>query len=289
MNVREINKFVSERVCERHTYYDHLELWLDTPAEVFDQDVRKLIEAEGASVRSYLKKMTRYNSLYRQKVEFEQVNKSTVEIINRALFDSARGYLINRVEIAVDWVCASAEAAWDLQRLIEQSFIHHDGKQRFHYYKYKSEAPESLGTSYFADKQKHKLVPVVYSNRPKRLSGDRPCTHFEYRLCTTEVCKNKGFRVMRNLMDCDGFQFLKDNMNFVKKPSLEEVGKVVPGKPINSLSGLRKRCHEYWHVQSKSFVDTTTQELLSHFPKLRPGVMEKSKDFHHAMLRALLG
>ena len=289
MNVREIHQFVSQRVCERYAYYDHLELWLDTQAKVFDRKARKLIAIEGATVRPYLKKMSEYNPLFRQKVEFEQVNNSTLRIIDEILLKAACGYLINRIEIAVDWVCASPQDARDLQWLIEQSFIHDDGKQQFHYNKFPPEVAESPVTSYFADNENHKIIPVVYSDSPKQLSGNQPCTHFEYRLCNTEVCKSKGFRVIRNLSDGDNIQFLKDHVNFVKKPSLEEVGKVVPGEPISSPSGLRKRCHKYWYDKGITYADITAQELLSHFPTLRSGVMAKSKDYHQAMLRALLG
>lgn len=289
MNIRDINRYVSERVLERYTYYDQISLWLDTQAEIFDEKICQLIAAEGSTIRLSKKPMSKYHPSFRQRVVVEQVSQATLQIIDDALLAAGCGYLINRIELTIDRVCASAQGARELQGLIEQGFIHDNGKQQFYCSNYVSDAAASMGTYYFADKEKHKIIPVLYSDRRKPLSGNQPCAHFEYRLCKTDICKRKGFHVIQDLLDCNVMQYMKNNMTFVKKPTQVEVGKAVPGVPIGSTSGLKKRCNEYLYNQDKTFADTTAQELLSYFPTLRSGVMAKSKDYHQAMLRALLG
>ena len=228
MNVREINRYVSERVLERYTYYDQISLWLDTQAEIFDEKICQLIAAEGSTIRPSKKPMSKYHPSFRQRVVVEQVSQATLQIIDDALLAAGCGYLINRIELTIDWVCASAQGARELQGLIEQSFIHDNGKQRFYYSKFKPDAAASMGTYYFADKKKHKIIPVLYSDRRKPLSGNQPCAHFEYRLCKTDICKRKGFHVIQDLLDCQYYAVLEKQYDFRQKTHTSRGGKSCP-------------------------------------------------------------
>lgn len=308
MQVRDIKPTISKLFCYHITYCDHMELWLGTNREVFDDATKAAIEARNGRVVVNERSMNPYDTEYRQKIELYQLTKESLKIVDDLLSKAACSYLIARLELAVDWITETQEDADKLRTIIETSYIH-SVKNGFFFNRdtgSNTSDRDKLGTVYFADSKIQNLVPVLYNDRKKMV--DAPTVHFEFRFLKTEGCKSNGFRVIRNVIDVDILEYMRRNVVFARLPSKEEIGSLVikneydeeyprSEQPTVSRRYKEIKCDKFF--KSKNLVwGIPIQQLFSVLPELarrrdgkrkKDGKLEKFRNepYHETMIGAL--
>ncbi|WP_295398893.1 hypothetical protein [uncultured Thiocystis sp.] len=268
MHARELKKQIELLVLGREIYYDEIQIWLDTDRPLFEGAVQRQIEETNGKIDAIIKPMSQYNSVMRQQITLYQPTLAHLKLVQKVLDDFACNYFISRVEIACDWIVASEEQAWELQRLVADGYRHSSR----HGYAFSN----VKGTYYFSDRKTHKIVPVLYCRmQPKTTQNDqRPRTHFEYRLIGKKVCQNKNLCVLQHLIDYDLCAFLTKHMTFHPKPTKTQVGKVLlekDNKPDRHRDTYIQKCDTFLTSQlgpNYPYKDVPLQQLLNFIPEL---------------------
>ncbi|NVZ09777.1 hypothetical protein HW932_10945 [Allochromatium humboldtianum] len=278
MTARDSKATIKTLIKKRYAYFDHIEIWVDTETKILDRSTRQKIKKQGANVSIVPLKISPFQGEYRTKLELTQVNPQVLQILQAAFDQHACAYLIARIEFTVDWVTETPEQARTLQRLFEQYFIHRCRRRAAppFYFENVHQDADSAGTSYFSPKDSRGLVPLIYSSRQKRRSGDQPCAHFEYRLTTTAACKRHNFRVLQDLIECDILAFMRQHVTFIAKPSKEDVGRALASAANPSRRTLERCCNDFFKQRQTTLEQIPIQQLLSWLPELHALAQKKT-------------
>ena len=250
---------------KRIDYIDRIHIWLDTNRSVFDQNTIKAIASDGTRIKVEIKPMSDFQPEWRQKIELLQPTKKALKIIDDTIAAAQCGYIVNRIELTVDYLTKNQDNADVLHAHIAQSLFHKSGKKYHYSNDYKTW--KRPGTSYFADQTKHKVIPVVYSSKRSKIAK-KPCCHIEYRFIGKTACARKGFTTIRHLLDCDIVETIKENVSFDKRPSKHEIGMAVRVKQDGSITrrGYEKLCDSFWkkrRTRLEGMMDGHTEEDIS--------------------------
>lgn len=299
MIIREIKPFLRALFYERLTYIDRANIWLDTDRQVISKRTMKAIRALGKEIKVIVRPMNEFQPEWKQIVQLYQVTPEILALIDEDIRNAACDYMINRVELTLDWTTPTMKQAKKLHFFLRKCFIHQSGKAYYFENLPKNKESDSnaefdddyLGTSYFADKKKHKIIPVIYSDKRSKING-KPCTHMEYKLSSARLCAKKQIVTIRQLMEYDIVAFFKENVTFSKMPSLEKVGMAIceqEKKPSKKTRrGYEKDGKKYFDSLSWNEKRACLQKLLQDYPKASKYIERRSSVFHMEVVKALL-
>jgi hypothetical protein len=286
MKTRNIYAHLLSLAINRVMYFDRVNIWLNTNRPLINESLQETLKESGLNIEIILKPMSPFQPTWKQLLQLHQPSLLALRYIAEAIQNAACSYLINRVELAVDWITESRENADTLHRFLQESFIHKAGQRYF--FENSHSSFKRRGTSYFALKDTHHILPLIYSDRSSKLTG-QPCAHFEYRLLNTESCRSKGIVTLSQLIHYDILHFFRNNVHFHKKVSKLQVGQAiaaVESRNIASRRGYEKLCDAFLDEHQLSYDMAGMQQLLQCAPALRKE-LETKNSYQDIIMKAL--
>lgn len=272
------------------TYIDMITFWTETNRDIFDKQDLKILNSYGCKVR-YIKKAMhiKFKANFRQSITLHQPNRQALEYIIPKL--AGCNIKINRVELAIDWIAKNPNNIQTLHKRIIKNLVYCAGSE----YIYEN---HSKKTCYFASRsnkkdspnqadssaqknskrKSHSLIPVLYSDRESKIAH-QPCTHLELRFVRSSICKNNGFRSLRDLLDVDIAETIKSKIRFCYKPSAAEAALLLSNKTKAEAKkmSLTSCQNKVRRVFKKDYRTVVAQEVFHKIPKVRKRYKAKHK------------
>jgi hypothetical protein len=167
------------------SYYDFVQAWLMTPLP--PTEIRWL---QGQCDLDVDNRPKRWDRTYQQRLQLRQPSLAALQLLA-----GVNGVLINRVEIALDWIfdepCDSAHA------LIRRYHVkRHHGDQELLLW---------AGITRYTAPPWHRAPNrlVSYSDRHSRITGEPYCVHLDWRLQGVEALRRAGMGSLSELLQLD--------------------------------------------------------------------------------------
>jgi hypothetical protein len=299
MNVRNLASWLKSLYDRRIPYIDRVRIWLKTDRDIFSQPLKDKIArsfpCRTGKMLVETKEMSCFQPEYQQLIELYQPNQAVLKLVMDAVDKDMCGYMINYVELAMDWIPTDEDSRKKLSQFIRMHTVLRY-KRNFENTSYDNKG----GTGdYFGEPDNNEILGVYYDDRGcKMLDNDedeeefkKSCCHLEYRLKNKEYCTKSGIFSLGQLHDFDITAHFRKNATFMMQPTKEEIGHEInrcENGAITSRQGLIKRCDRFL---AERFDDKLilNQELLSIYPELYQVMLNRGTSFQEAAIKGLLG
>jgi len=299
MQIRQVKAYLNSLVVDRFAYIDRVNIWLDTNRPVVSQKTIQAFHLSNRKIEIVNWPMSKFQPSWKQKLQLHQPTPELLKLVEDDIHRASCNYVINRVELAVDWITETAANADAMHLFLQTHFVHCSSMSYHFENEYKT--PTCMGTSYFAQKKKHKIVPVIYTDKVSKVNRE-PCAHFEYRLTDTGTCRAKEILTLDDLIVYDIIAFFTDHVEFHKKPTKEEIGKALrhnkeQDDPQLSISksnsngksrrSFEKLCERFLVKIGTDYDELCLQELHQLIPKLKSHYDSSDKSLQTTIVKSL--
>jgi hypothetical protein len=187
------------RPSDVSAYFDRVQAWL--PRALTSADLHKLSEQCGGGVycRKQRAKWDRHGR-YRHRLQLRQPQPEVF-----AFLSQLKGVHLNGLEVSLDWTFNDAYQLEQADWLVRSHWV-----KRWHG---KQQVKAKHDTQYWAGKG-GRNVPVCYSDRPSRITGEEYCLHLDWRISGKEALQRVGIGSIQNLLSFDFHQFWRTRLLF---------------------------------------------------------------------------
>jgi hypothetical protein len=295
MNVKRIEKWLRDLYSDRVFFFDRIKIWLKTDRRIFGQEQLEEIQDAFGGIGKIVvtdKPMSKYNTKYKQLLDIRQPNQKVLALVISAIRQAKCGYLINYIELAVDWI-----ASGDSNEKLGQFMLGHYArkfKKRYYLGQYKKMRGKGkvvevkLGQPidrhapiYFEPFGAKPEQTVMYWDRKSKVVPGASCVHFECRLKGAKICRKHGLFSLNQLASYDMPAFFREHIGarLFRFPTKEETGKAINAAKNGSIKtrqGWTKCCDRFCKKHIVDYGDIPLQLLLKAYPKLM-GAIKPSK------------
>jgi len=211
------------RPSDVSAYFDRVQVWL---AQALTRaELHKLSEQCGGGIyyKNERPKWDRHGQ-YRQRLQLRQPKAEALMLLSKL-----KGVHLNGVEISLDW---RFDDAYQLERadwLVRSHWV-----KRWHG---KQQVKAKHDTQYWAGKG-GRNVPVVYSDRPSRVSGEEYCLHLDWRISGKEALCRVGIGSAQDLLSFDLHQFWRTRL-LLYAVDLGKLGRAYNNRHVLKRNGKR--------------------------------------------------
>ncbi len=169
----------------------------------------------------------RFNHLWKYKLELIQPTKDAIRYLSRK---SVGRYMINYVELALDFTAKKQEDVGEIRRFFDSHWVKKwHGKQQIKRKggEYSDPYPKwcDIGTAYYCER-KSPLNYIIYSDRPSKVNT-KPCCHLEIRLRSHAAVKRARLVIYEIFLERSFFrQFWKKHLQLYQTKDMEYIKKM---------------------------------------------------------------
>jgi hypothetical protein len=225
-----------------HPYLDKIQVWLRSPAD--GTTLGALAKHCGRDGLYVDNKPAPFGQGYRQRIELRQPSPKALQWLA-----DRNDVLINRVEIALDYIFDSPNAQDDAQQFLHFHLIRrwHSKKQQVRLYRASKER-DSRGrrkaervseifqaeTRYDSSRRSRNGI-VFYPEKHSRMTGELPCLHVEWRANGLRAVQVAGIRSATDLLEFDHYAFWQKRLVLVDV-DIERLGRIFRNRAENTRS-----------------------------------------------------
>jgi hypothetical protein len=262
-----------------HPFFDLVQFWVRTP---LDRDTIDWLKTLCGSIHHY-EGPAPYSARFRQRLQLTQPSDLALQWL--AERDDA---LINRAEIALDWVFKYRTDSDEVWRFLHRHFVRrwHGIKQEIRVYRPKAQAApgdvgdETSGTRYDGGRRAPNRI-AWYEEYHSRITGELNCLHFEWRLNSLKAVRRVGIESGNDLIGFDHRQFWQSRL-LLFTADQERLGRLITNR-ANGKRGRISRIKQpdaYW----------INRRTGGHYLRTRDTIQELIDEFgrSHRIQRALV-
>lgn len=217
-----------------YAYFDKIQFWVLNP--LHSKTIASLGKQCGRGDIHVVNRPARFSAQYRQRIELRQSSDEAL-----AWLAGHDDVLINRVEIAIDFVFKSWAARDDFWR-----FLHRHSARRWHGKNQEirivgsdSDAgDDAVGTRYDAGRSAPNGI-VFYPTKHSRVTGEVDCLHLEWRSKGLASVRRVGINSGRDLIEFNHRQFWQKHL-LLYDVDIERLGRL----NRNRVKGKRSRANQ---------------------------------------------
>ncbi len=186
MNVHELLAALPP-ITGKWPYIDMVQVWVDDP---LDADEENKLQALCASVHFDNKHM-RFQPEWRQRLQLCQPDDDAFRYLTKI----RPKHLPNKVENALDLTTGKWWEADQLQEFMERHWVQRWRGQHC--------SAKYMNTAYWSDQRWVRNQPVVYSDRPSKVTGEVHCCHLEWRISQAPALRKANIASLADLINFD--------------------------------------------------------------------------------------
>lgn len=176
----------------KYPYLDAVQVWLRRPLRF-----RKLLSLRRlcGSLNARTRPM-QFHPEFRQRLRLRQPSEEAVRYLHKLMSGDD---VINYVELALDLIVDDIDDAHALQEFFERHWVKKwPGKRRCN---------RCEGTAYWSEHRWVRNAPVLYCDRPSKVTGEVHCVHLEWRTSSADAVRKLGIKRLADLGKLDHTAF----------------------------------------------------------------------------------
>lgn len=196
-------------------YFDRVQVWLKSPA---NKMAMKLLRENSGHL--YVENgPARFDYSYRQRIELKQPKVAALDWIA-----SRSDALVNRVEIALDYICANEIERDDLYEFFDRHLV-----RRWHSAKHEVVLHSGENETRYDAPRSARSSLVTYKENYSRISGELNVVRIEWRATGVRAVRAAGITEPRDLPDFDHREFWKRRLVLLQADK-QKIGRYVANR-----------------------------------------------------------